>query len=51
MGRPDWGGKGEQLGVSGGDGTDVRCGSAGVEYPEDYSWLMRPASDRTGSEG
>lgn len=51
MGRPDWGGKGEQLGVSGGDGTDVRCGSAGVEYPEDYSCLMRPASDRTGSEG
>lgn len=46
MGRPDWGGKGWRLGVSGRDGTSVRCRSAGVEYPKDYSWLMRPLSDR-----
>lgn len=46
MGRPDWGGKGERLGVSRRDGTSVRCRSAGVEYPKDYSWLVRPLSDK-----
>lgn len=45
------GGEGEASGrgVSGGDGTGVRCGSAGVEYPKDYGWLNVTKS-LTGSE-
>lgn len=38
-------GKGSDWGERG-DGTSVRCRSAGVEYPKDYSWLVRPLSDR-----
>lgn len=48
MGEPE---KGEARvgGVSGRDGTGVRCGSAGVEYPKDYGWL-NVTKALTGSE-
>lgn len=39
-------GKDSGWGYAWGGGTGVRCRSAGVEYPKDYSWLMRPLSDR-----
>lgn len=39
-------GKDSSRGRAEGDATSIRCRSAGVEYPKDYSWLVRPLSDK-----
>lgn len=48
VGEPEEG-EASGRGVSGRDGTGVRCGSAGVEYPKDYGWL-NVTKALTGSE-